>query len=250
MSDDQQISFEELAFNEAELNNPPPAKPVEKPKAKPKATKEEKDVAEDKKKGSLPNWICGYSRFEVVSSFHKELRLGNEEKATYWLQVMITGGVGAWYPANYLWWISAEELAMEEVHGDFGQYLGLLNQLGTKADPYQLYYAVMRFCKAKKWWEDPESCRMRDLWGKNQRALKDGEKLFDIPLYAHDRHTSKGKALMKTGEADLRYSGMWNGMKWRQKAFEQHGTIDVEWDDVKWEDGEYDYWDKMERDGL
>ena len=91
---------------------------------------------------------------------------------------------------------------------------------------------------------------MRLLWGKHQRALKDGERPHDIPEYAHDRHTQKGKALMKSGDADLRYSGMWEGMIWRRKAIEQHGTIDVPWESVTWDEGELEHWTKMERDGL
>lgn len=250
----EQLSFTELTVSVEDVKRIED-KMDEVPKETPKestakaAPKEETKVA-DKKKSALPGSVCGYSRYEAVSSFHKELRRGDVEKATYWLETLITGGAPSWYIANYLYWISAEELAIEEVHGGFGTYLANLNTHGTKADPYQLYYATMRFCKAKKWWEDEESILMRKLWAENVRVLKQKEKdkMLDVPLYAHDRHTSKGKTLMQKGEADLRYSGMWQGMIWRQKAFEQHGTIDVEWDEVTWEKDEYDFWVWMENE--
>ena len=245
------MSYEQISFEDLATGNVAPDAPAEEPKKTKTSSKkkEETNVAEDKKgKGGLPETVCGYSRYEVVSAFHKELRKGDVKKATYWLQVMLSGGVGAWYIANYLWWIHAEELAMEEVHGDFGTYLAALNQHGSKADPYQLYYAVIRFCKAKKWWECEESTKMRLLWAKYAKILKENneEEKLEIPYYAHDRHTAKGKALMKAGKADLRYSGTWMGMIWRRKAMEQFGRIDVPWEDVKWEDGELEFWQYME----
>lgn len=244
----KQLSFTELTVSIDDVKRIEEKAEAPKKEAPKPAKEEAKKVADDKKKGGLPGSVCGYSRYEAVSAFHKELRRGDMQKATYWLSVLMEGGCPSWYIANYLYWISAEELAMEEVHGDFGIYLANLNTHGTKADPYQLYYAVMRFCKAKKWWEDEHSIYMRRLWAENVRVLKQKEedKMLDIPRYAHDRHTSKGKSLVTKGEADLRYAGQWQGMIWREKAFEQHGTIDVEWDAVTWGEGELDFWTWME----
>jgi len=226
-------------------------KELEKPSAKKESKwhSDTKDTQPAKARDGLPVKLCGYDRWEAVSSFHKELRRGDKEQATYWLQVLLDGGMGESYVANYLWWISGEELAISEVHGNFGIYLGMLNTHGKKADPYQLYYAVMEFCDARKWWEDDESILMRDLWAKNAKAIKekDTEEMLLIPDYALDGHTRKGKALMKDGKADLRYSGCWQGMIWRQKAMEQFGTILIPWEDVKWEPGELEEWEYMEK---
>lgn len=70
--------------------------------------------------------------------------------------------------------------------------------------------------------------------------------LRTVPLYAQDNHTWHGKALMRAhGQTELRPSavqshldfrmcGAYMGVAWRTLAFEQHGTIDCKWGDVKW----------------
>jgi len=247
----QKLSFEELItpVDTSVLNVlKAEEKPADKYKA-PEISDTKVGWSGGKANDGLPIKLCGYDRWEAVSSFHKELRRGSTQKATYWLQVLLEGGMPAWYVANYLWWIHGEELSMKEVHGDFGIYLAVLNTHGKKADPYQLYYAVIRFCKAEKWWEDEASVEMRLFWAKNAEALKkDRKHLHDVPEYAYDSHTRVGKQRMKDGTADLRYSGTWMGMMWRAKAYAQFKTIDVEWDTVAWEEGELEHWQMMEKE--
>ncbi len=66
----------------------------------------------------------------------------------------------------------------------------------------------------------------------------------EIPLYAHDNHSYKGKALMrrypdqlKPGveqtDIDFRWCGAYFGVAYRMIAFRQHGGIS-EWEQVKW----------------
>lgn len=69
---------------------------------------------------------------------------------------------------------------------------------------------------------------------------------YKIPLYAQDNHTYRGKAAMsKYGEVELlpganqehmdfRMCGAYMGVAWRHLAFNQFGTTDVPWGDVKW----------------
>lgn len=70
------------------------------------------------------------------------------------------------------------------------------------------------------------------------------DKFPPIPLYAHDNHTYRGKALLRTyaGQAmpgveqtglDLRGCGAYLGVAWRYLAVDQHGTISVPWHEVK-----------------
>lgn len=73
------------------------------------------------------------------------------------------------------------------------------------------------------------------------KFVEDNKKYLDIPLKAIDRHTHKGKELLKNKEInygkkidglDLRLSGSWFAIIWRIFAIKQYGTIDVNWEDV------------------
>jgi hypothetical protein len=66
-----------------------------------------------------------------------------------------------------------------------------------------------------------------------------------IPLYAQDNHTWVGKAYLRRfkwqlgngipqTDIDFRMCGAYLGVAWRYLAFNQHGTIDVPWEEVKW----------------
>ena len=123
---------------------------------------------------------------------------------------------------------------MEEVHGPLGAYLACLNTHGTKADPYQLIYAVMAICRAKKWWEDESSRLMRSRWMAIDAILESDEGKLAIPEYAYDGHTLKGKRLMEKGEADLRFAGHWIGMLWRAEASKAVNGASI--NDLRWED--------------
>lgn len=69
--------------------------------------------------------------------------------------------------------------------------------------------------------------------------------IVNIPLYAHDNHTWGGKHLMKKHahelkpgavqkHLDFRLCGAYFGVAWRYLAFQQFGTTEVKWGDVKW----------------
>lgn len=87
---------------------------------------------------------------------------------------------------------------------------------------------------------------------RQQRAIKRKRELPafpftkfpNIPLYAHDNHTFRGKALLRTyagqahpgveqTEIDLRGCGAYLGVGWRLYAMQQHGSIRVKWHEVK-----------------
>lgn len=70
--------------------------------------------------------------------------------------------------------------------------------------------------------------------------------LKQIPLYAHDNHTYRGKHAMrfhpeellpgaKQVHLDFRWCGAYFGVAWRTQAFKQHGTVHVNWEDVTWD---------------
>lgn len=166
-------------------------------------------------KSAIPPKFHHYSRWDVISAFHKELRRGDYENASYWLQVMISGGAPTGYLVTYLWQIASEELAPSEM--DVVNYLAHLRANISNLFPYHLYYAVLKFCRAKKWWEDADGKLAREMWAKHALNIEAG-KFRDIPHYAHDKHTARGRALLARGEADRRWEGTWTGMVFRSEA--------------------------------
>jgi len=77
-----------------------------------------------------------------------------------------------------------------------------------------------------------------------------------LPLYAHDNHTHRGKALMgryrwelKPGadqeHLDFRYCGAYYGVAWRMYAYAQHHRIDVPWGSVRWKPAIHEIVEKM-----
>src|SRR5690606_5957362 len=113
----------------------------------------EKDGVTTNNKRS-PTSMLGRSRWDVVSAFHKELRRGDFEQATYWMQVMLEAHTPVSYIITYLWRIASEELAPDQL--EVVNYLAHLRANDTEIYPYHLYYAVLLFCRAKKWWEDDD----------------------------------------------------------------------------------------------
>lgn len=223
-------------------------------------------------KGGIPTAFLKYNRWDVISAFHKELRRGDIEKATYWLEVMTKGGAPDTYILSYLWHIGPEELSLHET--ELMTWLGAVRSNVDKVSAYFKYYAVIRFCQAKKWWQCEDSKRARELWAKNQKELYDAERgtatYRDFPAYVHDKHTSKGQHALKNGTADQRLEGSWAGMVWRAEAQAILDTermdaeardekpvrkelIDVTWDEV-WSQpkakGQLEFWTWMEANGM
>ena len=71
----------------------------------------------------------------------------------------------------------------------------------------------------------------------------------EIPLYALDKHTRRGKSLIyrdfprpnkKQILYDIRYTGDFIGIIWRIQAMEQYNTINIPWEDIEWT---HDFWE-------
>lgn len=192
-------------------------------------------------KEGMPNeCVGGYDRYEVVSAFHKELRRGDVVEAVYWLEVMIQSEFSAFYINNYILSILGEELCSCEMQ-PFIEIKTLANF--KVVDEYNLYSMVEKFCDAKKWWYCEKcSYRHQELWVNTHMAVKKGRK--EIPKYALDTHTRRGKKLHAQGEADMRWSGTDKGMAWRRRVVEAGLDImTARWDDV-------DMTDEKELDGI
>lgn len=211
----------------------------------------ELDVAPTPKKttaaparGGIPMAFGGVNRYVCISTFHKYLRKGDFEQASYWLHLMIDGNAPKLYLVGYLWQVSAEELAVHET--DVADYLAGMRANVDKVSHYHLYYGLWLFCKATKWWDDETSCEIRRVALANAIELHD-QPTRKVPHFAHDKHTTTGLSYLKAGTADRRWEGTWVGMTWRQNAaalvrrfgaiFERDNGRKMTMDDVTWEEG-------------
>jgi len=175
----------------------------------------------------------GFDRYEVISTFHKSLRKGDVERSWYFLEVMIQSNIGVWYLNNYIGSIIAEELCICDPDLVTG-LKSYLNPMAKSYDNYMLYGAVDIFCSSKKFWECDRCWQRKVANAKNIQNIKTENKpRFDIPHYALDRHTLRGKMLPEN-EVDWRYAGTWFSMYWRRKCTEQGLDINTaKWEDVK-----------------
>jgi hypothetical protein len=180
----------------------------------------------------IPMTFLKYSRWDVVSSLHKEIRRGDYERASYWLVVMMRGGSPTAYIAGYFFQIVYEELAPSEVEAML--FAGMLRENLDKVNPYHLLYGLFLLCKGKKWWECPDGRMIREMWAKHALTV-DAEKYREIPHYAHDKHTSKGKRLIAEGTADRRWEGTWAGMVYRAEAQKQAEADGMTLDEMSWD---------------
>lgn len=216
-------------------------------------------------KGAVPNSFHTYNRWDVISAFHKELRRGDVEQATYWLEVMLSGGGTdsngksrvRFYVMDYLFRACGEELAPSHPSAiACFDYIAKCMSYPDGIRVYHLYYAVSKFCAAKKWWFDEEGKDLRKLWAKHAKALHEN-KFREIPDYAHDKHTSRGAMLLQSNpqKMDRRWEGTWAGMVWRSKAAELAENDGVDsldgytWDEI-WNvvPKELEFWEWMEKD--
>ena len=199
--------------------------------------KEEVEVEESKKESYSGNInMFGYNKFEVISSFHKELRRGDFEQASYWIEVLIQGKASGAYLSGYIASIIGEELCLCDttIALKIKSYLNY-----KKMCTYSLIAAVHLFCESKKWWFCEQCATRRLIQRRNVKEIM-SDKKREIPNYAHDIHTRLGKMLWEKGSADKRWSGTWEGMFWRRKCVEQgKDLLTTEWGDVVYDNYEY-----------
>lgn len=133
----------------------------------------------------------GYPLSEAISALQKEIRRGNEEAAMYWALELENG-----YP-QYLWH-RLEVIVNEDigpaapnvivlVHTLKQQYMDMIARAGQSSELLCLGNAILAMCRAEK-------SRLADNFMtvvQQERAQK-GLKL-EVPDYALDKHTLKGK---------------------------------------------------------
>lgn len=168
----------------------------------------------------------GYDRWEVISAFHKELRRGDEKKALWWAEILIQAGEDVWYINNYIASIITEELCT----CDYNIIYSITSTLNFKVlDDNGLYAAVIKFCRAKKWWECDTCSDMRLIRSDYRTKIKNNKKkeFLPIPEYTLDRHTRRGKKLIAEGKFNQqKWEGSWTGMWFRREAWK--GVVEGE----------------------
>ena len=146
-----------------------------------------------------PDWNAstspyGYVLGEALSAMGKEIRRGNEFEAVFWAHQMAISGAVA---DDFLW----ERLGMTAVED-----CGLANQslITTIMSLKQMYYALPEYhedrlavaahavaCLARS----PKSRYTHELYHAMAQRLRRGELHPEIPDYALDKHTKRGRQM-------------------------------------------------------
>lgn len=146
-----------------------------------------------------PNWHeslspYGYILGEVVSAMGKEIRRGNEFEAAYWAHQLAISGSQA---EAFLW----ERLRMISVE-DIG--LASIDLITVVSDLKDLYFSLPEYhedrftvathavvCLSRQ-----PKCRMSlEMYLAMSQQLRRDELRLDVPDYAIDFHTRRGKAM-------------------------------------------------------
>lgn len=179
------------------------------------------EIGMAEKKEGKPKYDYGeYSRDEVISAFIKEMRLGDFDAASYWLNVMFTAKETHWYIAKRLVIFAAEDAFDPQAL----QIAGALASVVTArmVDENWLWQTTYWMCKARKFWECSEG---RDDFERTGcaawEALKNGYHR-KIPEYAIDSHTKRGRE----DGIDERFSGTYTGRMAMMRMYERLGCLD------------------------
>lgn len=134
----------------------------------------------------------GYDFFEISSAFQKSVRRGKIDESCYWATELLNSNYH-----KYLWKriliITVEDIGIAEpdaivrikaLHDTFFSLIGHY-KVETKEPRIMVYQAIYYLCKAPK-------TRLADYM-KNYYHQSHNERNLEIPDYALDIHTRKGK---------------------------------------------------------
>jgi len=179
--------------------------------------------------GTSTKFLELYDSLEVESTYIKSIRLGKVEEAIYWLEVMLQSDST---PVNI-----AKMLLIESQESGLGISPAVYAETIFNIQTYTngnvleaLFQLTVYLCTCKKWWEDEI---MREYFRTWISIKKDVEKVGkrihppkQIPKYALDNHTRKGKLRASMGESiDDRFSGTEEGMLYMSKLYEKYGRL-------------------------
>lgn len=139
----------------------------------------------------IPPTINGYNYLEVVSTLQKAIRRGDEEHALFFATEVILSGKdeALWRRLKV---ITSEDVGLaalsapaiiESLHAGYKE--AKKQKKDSKPERLMIFHAVLFLCRSKK-------SRLVD-WAVNAYFPNHGEDLIQIPDYAFDMHTLKGR---------------------------------------------------------
>ncbi len=201
----------------------------------------------------------GYTPGLLISAFVKELRLGHEPGALYWLEVWRRTALECEKLRREL--LDTKDDLPLEAGQDYAQilrsvpkvllhhaleeglpsytvtYFVALDQsteaLNSSTFRHSLTHGVTNFCQAPKFWESNKGRATEIASRRAERMAKaafdDPSKAIPIPPYAIDATTDQGKKKMQAGEAiDDRFSGTATGRTKMSMHFAKFGCLSPE----------------------
>lgn len=136
----------------------------------------------------------GYAFDEVASALQKEIRRCKVKESLYWALELFESGY--WhYVFNRLCVIAAEDIgkANFQLVSTVFSVANYVEKLKQPPDPVILSFVVVEMAKSPKSRENDEVVNLVMI------ERKEGQRL-EVPEYAIDKHTKRGKAMGKTVE--------------------------------------------------
>ncbi|MET4190630.1 MULTISPECIES: hypothetical protein [unclassified Bradyrhizobium] len=163
-----------------------------------------------------------YNMYEVVSAFHKELRIGNVERAVFW-GTMLANFRGSRGIIKYLLNILYEE-TRDHTMGDFLLDLYLWDD--RSHDYANMCIGIKAFCQSKKKWQIPThyDCLMAEMRGYAKLVAEFGRKVAEGGNIIADEHKPTLMSALKSGIANKDAALAQYGLKGLQKL--KTGDID------------------------
>lgn len=166
---------------------------------------------------------------EIVSTWIKEMRLGNEEAALYWVHAALDNRISIPYLARRLAIFTVEDGWSAEA-----LTVGAAIQAMAAHQPREwnaVIWGTAYMCRIPKFWESAEGRRYEERRRAAVIASHAGEtkgaRMRQFPSYGLDRHTRFGRSQMYRGlEVDERFSGHFSGRKHMCDYFAAHGELD------------------------
>lgn len=169
-----------------------------------------------------------YDNREVVSALRKSVKMARTEEAIWWLTVALEcsnhSGGHLKYLGRQLWIMAGEDMFDQQI---VLQAYAVYQMIGTCNETDHMYQLVYRMCEAEKVHESA-GAEMDRMWGEAQGKMRNGQ-WRQVPSYAVDRHTYRGKSMMYRGErTDERFSGTDFGRMATRFLWRANGSLDPE----------------------
>lgn len=146
-----------------------------------------------------PPTFHGFNYFEVLSALQKSIRQNNEKEAIYWAnEIFISGKEEALWKRLFI--ICSEDIGIAnpnlpaQIWALYEMYKVIKKSDTTGNVTLPFIHAVLLLCRSEK-------TRINDHWANIVLShLDDFYPNKEMPDYAYDKHTTKGKSLGRGAE--------------------------------------------------